>query len=406
MASLSRLSVYCAAIALLAAQTASFGVLPTVNKITLSTGEWSSGSPYAGVSSPPAGIWVAAGDVNGDGLADLVTSPTTGQPKVEVRGWDYKSKSATIPTFSRGYRNGGIGHFPGDTGNTVFHAASGPDGTSIEIESWSWGDTSSGPGLVGGGHVGVGGYDLDRPFGVAASSVGIAPAWILLGQRSIQDQPKGFASIIRRDGAPVTSFEVFPNTYGGGVRVATGDVDNDGFDDVVAIARNKQPRNGGIADCIAFAICDTQGRVKVKFPWLTESDTTVAPDGSLTGRVAVGDVDGDGRAEIIATKATANGPLCTIFDVLGGDDGTPLRVDAGTPISLSIAGLPPIGDPLLAFCALEVSFTPLALEPVSPNGNNLVLSGGTLVFGLSVVPEPTSLAAIAGAAILLGRRRS
>lgn len=188
------------------------------------------------------GVYVAAGDVNGDGKADIIVAPDAGAPPI-VRVFDsntgnlLKSFFAYAPTFT-----GGVRVAAGDVTG---------DGLADII-------TGAGPGAAG-GHVKV--------FDGA------------LGQE-------------------VKSFLAFPG-FTGGVYVAAGDVNNDQHDDLIVGA-------GGGAG----------GHVKVFDAVLDQLVWSfLAFDPAFTGgvRVAAGDVDGDNVADIITGAGPGAGPHVKVF---------------------------------------------------------------------------------------------
>jgi hypothetical protein len=104
-------------------------------------------------------------------------------------------------------------------------------------------------------------------------------------------------------GGPLGSFFAFDAGFGGGVNIAAGDVNGDGFSDIIAAA-------------------DTGGGPHVKvFDGQTGAliGSFFAYDGGFHGgvRVATGDIDGDGKAEIITGAGPGGGPHVRVFDFTG-----------------------------------------------------------------------------------------
>ena len=96
------------------------------------------------------------------------------------------------------------------------------------------------------------------------------------------------------------SFYAYAANFTGGVRVATGDVTGDGVDDIVCGAGT-----GGAAHVRIYD--GTDGHLLREF---------IAYDPAFSGGVyvAVGDVTGDGKAEIITGAGEGGGPHVKIFD--------------------------------------------------------------------------------------------
>lgn len=118
-------------------------------------------------------------------------------------------------------------------------------------------------------------------------------------------------------------FFVFDKNFRGGVNLAVGDVNNDGKGEIIAGA--------GKGMVSTVKILSEQGRTLGSFP---------AYDKNFRGgvNVAVGDVDNDGKDELV-TGAASGGPHVRIFDYAGRLRGQFMAYDpkSGTGISVMIA---------------------------------------------------------------------
>lgn len=159
--------------------------------------------------------------------------------------------------------------------------------------------------------------------------------------------------VFSASGELITQFFAYNRDYRNGVSVATGDVNRDGADDIITAAGD---RNGGLVNII-FTSGDEQRSFKLKTPGgsgpvnLTAADldkdgeielVAGAPVGALPEiqifdtlgkkkrswlafsksfrvgvKVAVGDVDGDGKVEIVAVPASKGGPQVRVFSADG-----------------------------------------------------------------------------------------
>ncbi|HEY7282031.1 MAG TPA: FG-GAP-like repeat-containing protein [Actinomycetota bacterium] len=206
-------------------------------------------------SSFTGGVWVAAGDVDGDGFADVVVGAGRGAgPQVRV-----------------------------------FHGSGG----GLKLSSHFFAFRSS---YTGGVRVAVGDVNGD---GFADVVCGAGPGGI--------PQVKVFDGFSLR---PVETFHAFRSSFAGGVFVAAGDVDGDGRADVIA-----GEDAGGAPQVRVFS-------QPAGADFLQPSSSFAAYRSSFTGgvRVAAGDVNGDGRAEIITAAGAGAGPHVKVFsqDPAGG----------------------------------------------------------------------------------------
>lgn len=291
------------------------------------------------------GVRVAAGDVNGDGLGDIIT----------------------------GAGVGGNGHVK------VFDGASGS-----ELRSFF----AYGPSFTGGVFVGGGDADNDAIDDIVTGvDAGFAP------------HVKVFSG---SSGAELRSFFAFEAGFTGGVRVATGDVNGDGFADVIAGAG----AGGG-------------GHVKV-FSGATGSElrSFFAYGPSFTGGVYVGggDVDHDGIDDIITGAGSGAGPHVKVFS---GANGSELRsFFAYTPSftgGVRVAGGDVDGDGFADIITgagdagaghVKVFSGKMGAELQSFFAYGLRYSGGVFVAASTFVPEPSgAVMLLGGVATLVARRR-
>lgn len=103
--------------------------------------------------------------------------------------------------------------------------------------------------------------------------------------------------IFDEDGNEQVSFFAYDEDFRGGVRVAVGDVDGDGFAEIVTA-----PGQGGTPHIRIF---DEDGNLENQF---------FALDGKFKGGafIAIGDVNGDGKGEIVITAGSGGGPHVTV----------------------------------------------------------------------------------------------
>ena len=104
-----------------------------------------------------------------------------------------------------------------------------------------------------------------------------------------------------KDGSLLRSFFAYASSFAGGVRVAAGDVNHDGFADVVTGAGP-----GGGPHVRGFDGTNTANVLASFFAY----------DASFLGGVnlAAGDVNADGFADIITGAGTGGGPHVKVFD--------------------------------------------------------------------------------------------
>ena len=266
------------------------------------------------------GVHVAAGDVTGDGVADLVTAPGPGGgPHVQVFDGAALRAGFVVVVYSF------FAYDPGFTGGVFVAAADvNGDGRADII-------TSVGPG--GGPHVrvfdGTTGAPLAGPLGSFfaydprfTGGVFVAAADLTDDDRAdlvIGPGPGGGPHVRVLDaatGASRAEFFAYDPAFTGGVHVAVGDVTGDGVPDVITASG---PGGGPHVQVFDGAALRVGSRVVVH--------SFFAYDPSFTGGVfvAAADVNGDGRADIITSVGPGGGPHVQVFDgATGATLATPL----------------------------------------------------------------------------------
>jgi hypothetical protein len=201
---------------------------------------------FAYTPSFAGGVRVAAGDVNGDGAADIITGTGAGAAHVKVFSGRDQSELHNFLPYGAGFAGG------------VFVAAGDVNGDGLD-DIITGADSGAGP------HVKV--FD-------------------------------------GKTGSEVRSFFAYPAGFSGGVRVATGDINGDGRADIITGAGP-----GGGPHMKVFDGAS-----------LTELRAFFSYDPAFAGGVfvAAGDIDGDGLADIITGAGPGGGPHVKVFSARTG----------------------------------------------------------------------------------------
>jgi fibronectin-binding autotransporter adhesin len=268
---------------------------PHVKRFSGATGmETASFLPYGGFTG---GVRVAAGDVNADGTPDIVTGlgESAASHVKAFSGVDQselKSFFAYGPSFMGGVYVA-AGDVDGDGYSDIFTGAGVGGGTHVKVFSgWNNAELHSFfayPGVTNDVRVAAGDVNGDGFVDIITS----------LGE-GVASHVKVFSGT---NLDPLASFFAYGAGFTGGVYVASGDVNNDGRDDIVTGAGV-----GGSTHVKVFSgIGGGELHSFLAYPGVTNEV-----------RVGAGDVDGDGFADMITGLGPGAAPHVKVFR---GNDG-------------------------------------------------------------------------------------
>jgi hypothetical protein len=221
------------------------------------------------------GVRVATADFNGDSFPDIVTAP-------------------------------GLGTLSGGQRVRIFNGITGAPLPGV----WGTGVLAYTSGYSRGVNLAVGDFNRDgRPDVVTGTSSGGGPVVHVYSGTTGQALP-----------APWGTFNAYATSFTGGVRVAAGDVNGDGFIDLITA------QAGGSGEVRVF-----NGTSTGSTPQLLRSFRPYFNGQAGGVAVAVGDVDNDGKAEILTGPGGAAGTVR-----LYGQTTTPLK--SFSPFGTSYTG--------------------------------------------------------------------
>ncbi|WP_372723390.1 Ig-like domain-containing protein [Novipirellula sp.] len=281
--------------------------------------------PYSPTFS--GGVRVASGDVNGDGTPDIITGPGAGGgPHVKVfdgaSGATLHSFFAYDPQFT-----GGVfvaaGDVSGDGIDDIITGAGSGGGPHVKVFSGTTGvevasffafpNTFTGGVRVATGDVNG---DAQADIIVGAGPGGGPHVRVFDGHTANQLPPTG---VIPADQI-LSDFFAFDQGFLGGVFVAAADLNGDRLDDIVVGADQAGSNNGGHVKVIDSALLphlDTG--IRIPDPSLLAHFFAYDPGFAGGVRVAAGDVNGDGVADIV-TSPGIDDPIEATVKVFDGND--------------------------------------------------------------------------------------
>ncbi len=322
------------------------GVTGTFCRFTFSGGAAGNGQPYG--TSFNGGVRVATGDINGDGISDIITGSGAGAPGGHVKVFSGLTgvEINSFFAFDTGFTGGvfvGSGDVNGDGRDDIITGAgSGSTGGHVKVFSGTSGAEIQSffayTGFSGGVYVAAGDINGDGKEDIITGA----------GSGGTDGHVKAFSGA---DNSLLQSFFAYAG-FGGGVNVAAGDVNGDGLADIVT---GSDAGTGG-------------GHVKVfKGSDVSLINSYFAYGTAFSGGVRVGaaDINNDGLDDVIMGSG------------------------AGMPATLRV----------------NSAATTNNLLNINPFGANY--SGGVYVGGGSyeVVPEPTTLAVMSLLGLAACRRK-
>jgi fibronectin-binding autotransporter adhesin len=241
------------------------------------------------------GVRVAAADVTGDGVPDIITGAGPGGgPHVKVFDGVTGAEVRTFFAYDAAFRGGVFvagGDINGDGFADIITGADAGGGPHVEVFSGKDGSLLASyyaydPAFTGG--VRVAGGDVDGD-GLADVITGAGPG--------------GGPQVIVFSGANnsiLRSFYAYDPAFTGGVYVSAGDIDQDGHADIITGAGA-----GGTSQVIVYS--GMSGAILHSF---------LAFDPAFTGgvRVGVADFGGDGKLDILTGAGTGGVPVVSIFN--------------------------------------------------------------------------------------------
>jgi hypothetical protein len=292
------------------------GGLPSVQVIDLNTGatirQFNAYDPRFN-----GGVRVAFADVNGDGVRDVITAPGAGGgPHIRVfSGVNFQQLTTPIGSFlayDPGFFGGiyvAAGDINADGAADIITAAGAGGGPHVRVFSGATGDVITE----------FMAYDLAFRGGVTVATGdvnGDGQVDILTGAG-----PGGGPHVLAFDGATrgiLMSLFAYALNFSGGVFVSSADVNGDGRSDIVTGAGQ-----GGSSHIRVFDSATTNPYSSfLAFPPATGSAQFVG-DSNYNGgvRILSRDITGDGFAEIIAVTGAGSRPRARFFSGTGSPLG-------------------------------------------------------------------------------------
>ena len=262
-------------------------------------------NPFGGRST--LGVTVATGDVNGDGIEDvIVASGRGGKPIVEVYDGRNLRKLGSFEAYSTTFSGGvsvAVGDVNGDGRADIITGAG--VGSAAQVKVFSGTNLFNAQGKIAATPPAIRNFfAFDTGFRggvtVAAGDVnGDGKADIVVGKMAgSTPEVKVFSGA---SGATLFDVYALNPSYTGGVSVAAGDIDGDGKAEVVVGAAS-----GPTSQVRVFS----NGNLK--------ADYSAFGSAYRGARVATQDIDGDGKCEVVVVAGPSSPPRMRILNGFTG----------------------------------------------------------------------------------------
>jgi hypothetical protein len=254
----------------------------------------------------------AAGDVAGDARAEIVAAaPTYSGPQVKIFDVATGTTSASLFPYGSEYASSvevALGDVDGDGHADVITSATTSEGTEVKAIDTSGHQLADfyvlEPGLVPGASLAAGDLDGDGKAEIVLGGGPTTAPW-----PPTANGPDQQVAVYKADGTAVGGFTAYPGLFQGGVRVALADLDGDRRPELVTA-----PGPGMEPEIETWSQQWVNGRDRG-----TRLAHFLAFEATFRGGVSVatGDVNGDGKPEIVAAAGPGHTPEVRVFDSSG-----------------------------------------------------------------------------------------